>query len=170
MKWNTAWEKRLTGSESLTFEIEQHDIHVGFTGTQKGMTDAQTETVRSCLQGLGPGFLHHGWCIGADAQADEIARDLGYKIIGHPPIKTAKKADLPEPEIMCAPREYMARNDDIAIASSVVVATPKGFKEEKAYSGTWATIRRARKYSLFVIIVWPDGTASIEVGKDGCAN
>lgn len=147
-------------------EVTNLDLHIGFTGTRKGMTDAQKEAVRLILIGLGtPAWLHHGWCDGSDAEADEIARPIGYKVIGHPPLDTKYKADLPEPEIMCDPKPYLDRDLDIAIASSILVAAPKGFEEEFR-SGTWATIRRGRVHCQFVIVVWPDGSWKLEYTDD----
>lgn len=136
-------------------------IHVGFSGTQGGMTEPQMKSLKSLLLGLSPGYLHHGWCIGADAEADRIGRDLGFKIIGHPPTVTKKMAILPEPFIMCDPKEYLDRNTDIALASEIFVATPKEY-EEVVRSGTWSTIRRARGRASFICIIWPDGSWEIE--------
>lgn len=136
-------------------------IHVGFSGTQVGMTDEQKQSFRNVLTGLSPGYFHHGWCRGADAEADEIARDLGFKIIGHPPTNTKKMATLPEPFIMCDPKDYLDRNLDIAIASEIFVATPKEFKEIKR-SGTWSTVRRARGRAEWLCIINPDGSWTVE--------
>jgi hypothetical protein len=125
------------------------------------MTEPQKGSVHIILTGLSPGFFHHGWCIGADAEADEIARSLGYKIIGHPPKNKSKMADLPKPLIMNEPKEYLDRNKDIAIASGVLIGAPKEFTEQQR-SGTWSTIRRGRKHSTYVFIVWPDGSWTID--------
>lgn len=137
--------------------IQEDFLHIGFTGNQEGMTDAQKDVLEKLLVGLAPGWFHHGWCIGSDEQSDPIARNVGFQVIGHPPIKTTKMSKtLPDPAIMCEPRDYLDRNTDIAVACPVVIAAPKQTKEI-LYSGTWSTIRRARKYSTFTIILWPNG-------------
>jgi hypothetical protein len=135
----------------------------GFTGTQKGMTGAQYRRIDEWLL-LGLLYqnskeFHHGLCIGSDAQAHWIARRYGYRIIGHPPINRSK-IDL-ECEANCdelmPPKEYLDRNTDIAKVSSILLAAPKEVEEQLCGSGTWATIRRGRKYSDFVSIVFPNG-------------
>ena len=151
-----------------SLEMLEEDLHVGFSGTQQGTTDLQLAAVEPVIFGLAPGWFHHGWCIGADEEVDPIARKHGFEIIGHPPINTSKMAkSLPEPTIMCEPREYLPRNTDITIASSILIATPKGYKEEH-FSGTWSTIRRARKHCQFIILIYPNGTWEVEV-TDGYA-
>lgn len=42
---------------------------LGFTGTRQGMTDYQQAQVRRFLVAYQCTILHHGDCIGADAQA-----------------------------------------------------------------------------------------------------
>ena len=55
-------------------------------------------------------------------------------------------------------KDYLVRNHDIVDVCDVLVATP-GQKEEQIRSGTWATIRYARKIRKQIIIVYPDGLA-----------
>jgi len=52
------------------------------------------------------------------------------------------------------PRPYIARDDDIIAASSTIIATP-GEAAEVLRSGTWTTIRHARKAGKDVRIVTP---------------
>lgn len=145
-------------------------MRVGFTGTQKGMTDRQRETVKRLLSAASdinmfwkPDVFHHGDCIGADEQADEIARGYGYEIVVHPPLRNDKRAFVSSEGVTYRePKEYLTRNVDIVNETDLLIATPKGFVEEKAYSGTWATIRRAREKGMRLIIVWPDGTFTEE--------
>jgi len=144
-----------------------NEIHIGFTGTQKGMTTPQAEMVTTFLTGFvsdAKGYLHHGWCVGADEEADAIARRLGYSIIGHPPIVTAKMADLPEPLVMCDPKDYLTRNTDIAKAAKILLAAPNTYSEQPR-SGTWSTVRRGRKFCWFVFVVYPDGSWTLDTTK-----
>lgn len=53
------------------------------------------------------------------------------------------------------------RNHDIVDATEWLIATPKKFEEIR--SGTWATVRYAKKVKKPVTIIWPDG--SIEEWK-----
>jgi hypothetical protein len=46
-------------------------------------------------------------------------------------------------DVVLTPRPYLVRNRHIVDASSVLIATPKG--DEELRSGTWSTVRYARK-------------------------
>lgn len=141
---------------------------VGFTGTRRGMTGAQRVTLRELLQiqWLGPGTtLHHGgvtgedrhgsWAgaKGADRQAAMLAQSLGYRTLMHLPTGHD-------------PADYIARNHAIVDACDELIATPGGTREELR-SGTWATVRYARKIRRMTTIIWPDGSISFEPGGSG---
>jgi hypothetical protein len=104
-------------------------------------------------------ILHHGDCVGADAAAHQIARDLGITVVVHPPVSNKKRAFC-EGDQELPPKEYLVRNRDIVDASQVLVATPGGF-QEKRRSGTWATVRYATcglsPNVKCAQIIWPDG-------------
>lgn len=135
--------------------------HVGFTGTQKGMTTDQRDVLTNLLVCSNSTF-HHGDCVGADEEADAIARKAGFRIHLHPPINDSKRAfcgnadDMREP-----PKPYMERNEDIVAVSGILFATPSGPEDQNPRSGTWATIRRAIKRGIVVIIIMPDGSARL---------
>jgi len=134
-------------------------MSVGFTGTQKGMTIEQRVAVCELLEEVlaKHQVLHEGDCVGADVQCCMIAKSLGFRIICHPPLDSSKRAFFPADETW-ARREYMERNQDIAKeARHFLIATPSTDKEELR-SGTWSTIRRARRFQRKIIIVLPDGT------------
>jgi hypothetical protein len=138
-------------------------VTIGFTGTQKGMTTQQEETVLYLLTPTASAQeeFHHGDCVGADLQAAEIAHGLGYKIISHPPINDSRRGWYEHNDVILPPKEYMLRNEDIADASETMIATPSTYGERN-HSGTWATIRRARARKRLIYIVWPDGLYRIE--------
>jgi hypothetical protein len=50
----------------------------------------------------------------------------------------------------------LERNTEIVKACDVLIATPKE-QDEVLRSGTWATIRRARKYDKKLAVIFPDG-------------
>ena len=135
-------------------------IHIGFTGTQHGVTGAQLNRVAHILgrwERVWPGVcLHHGDCLGADQQAHQIARGLGMRIEGHPPLNPAKRAWC-EFDVQCDAETYLARNRAIVKATAHLLAAP-ATPHEQLRSGTWATIRYARQQNQEITIVGPDGT------------
>lgn len=139
-------------------------MKIGFTGTQHGMTPDQKHTVVNLLSRR-DGEFHHGDCIGADADAHDIAENLPYWIVSHPPINDAKRAHKKAHEFR-EPKDYLARNRDIVDETERLLATPREFEEELR-SGTWATIRYARTRGRPVFIVLPDGKVQVESGADG---
>jgi len=130
---------------------------LGFTGTSRGMTQKQLATVRYLFNELQLHVLHHGDCIGADAQAHRIAMDLQARIVIHPPDDPKKRAFCIGADEVKPTFPYLVRNHHIVDHSrDGIVAVP--FRESEVRSGTWATIRYARKAKLKIWLVWPDGT------------
>jgi hypothetical protein len=142
------------------------EVKVGFTGTQEGMTDEQKVFFKSLMREYQPTEFHHGDCIGSDTEAHDIVWDLitlegmNCKIVVHPPEDESKRAFAGDQEIavvVLPPKPYINRNHDIVNATDILVATPRQFTEV-VRSGTWATIRYARKSrGGKVMIVRPDG-------------
>ena len=135
--------------------------HAGFTGTRNGITFHQAQKIRVMLTALDKVmFFHHGDCVGADASAHHIAIQCGKSIIIHPPVDDKYRAFMGGGEVRYA-KEYIARNHDIVDECMVLIACP-GERIEKMRSGTWATIRYARKMKKQIIIIFPDGETKIE--------
>ena len=126
-------------------------MKVGFTGTRKGMTDQQKNNLKDALKGAKE--FHHGDCIGADAEAVEIAISIGIVIWCHPPLNDSKSAFMPYDFITSA-QEYLTRNRYIVDSVDVLYACPDG--PEKLRSGTWSTIRYALKRRKKVVIFYPN--------------
>jgi hypothetical protein len=142
-------------------------MKLGFTGTRRGLTAAQEVTLRKLIEEWNPREFHFGCCVGADAEAAQLVNDLTMAVLyGYPsniPAMTADKAvdlcdDLGEP------KPPLDRNHDIVAACDMLLACPEGTQEERR-SGTWHTVRGARKARKPVLIVWPDGTALLEANK-----
>ena len=137
--------------------VKKHPLdgrHVGFTGTRQGMTSAQAEVVATLLKA---GVLHHGDCVGADAQAHAIARENGLGVVIHPPTSTSLRAFC-KGDLSWPLKPYLQRNRDIVDSTQELVATPAGPEEQR--SGTWSTIRYARKRGKPVTVVYPDGVVT----------
>lgn len=120
-------------------------MKLGFTGTQVGMSERQKAQLVAVLVRYNISEFHHGDCIGADAEADAIARAHGIPITIHPPIIPSKRAYCGKPgDGLWLPKQYLERNHDIVDATDFLVAAPRT-DEEELRSGTWATVRYARK-------------------------
>jgi hypothetical protein len=129
---------------------------MGFTGTQVGMTAGQKEELQHVLMdGVEIGFthFHHGDCVGADEQAHDCAKALGYLIVIHPPLNPSKRAYCVGYETR-EPKDYLDRNHDIVEETAVLIAAPKQ-RFEVQRSGTWATVRYAWQASKRVALVMP---------------
>lgn len=137
-------------------------MKVGFTGTQSGMTKAQKLSFLTLLKRIKPAELHHGDCVGADADAHDLTRELlpQTKVTGHIPLDDYKRA-FKKCDEEREPLPYLERNEKIARECDLIIAAPKE-DEETLRSGTWATIRRARKTRTNILIIWPNGTIKKE--------
>jgi len=127
------------------------------TGTRDGMSSAQQLGLKEILHGCYPenATLHHGGCRGADTEAHTTVACLATRIIRPGDWQRhaywAKRGDYHE---LLEPRPYLDRNKDIVRACDMLIAAPRTLTEELR-SGTWATIRYARKQGVAVIILDP---------------
>ena len=131
----------------------------GFTGTQYGMRPAQKKVLRQLLidlREIGITRLHLGDCIGADAQAYAIAKDLGFYLIGHPPTDPRKRAMLSYNETRDE-FPFLVRNGHIVTECAYLVVTPHTTYHVKR-SGTWATFRNAKRRGREGCVIDPYGT------------
>ena len=135
-------------------------MNIGFTGTQRGMTLAQAETLDRVLLTIKDKIdsAHHGDCVGADKQFHDLitAYGLNEKIVIHPPKNHKARAFCESPNIREG-KDYMVRNQDIVNDSEVVFATPIAYEASHPRSGTWATIRRSKNKGNTTIVIYPDG-------------
>lgn len=134
-------------------------MKVGFTGTRKGMTHAQKVKLTEELP-LGGRDFHHGMCEGSDDEASRIALNLGYLVVGHPGMNDAGMTQVfGVRNQQHSPKPFLRRNHDIVDETDMLIATPSSRTERLRGSGTWATIRYARKQRKRVVIIYPDGSA-----------
>lgn len=138
--------------------------NIGFTGTRRGMTEAQKVKVKETLEQY-MGQFHHGDCFGADEEANDIVKVMRiptgaprFDIFIHPPTDDSMRAycmDLGT--TILSEKGYLTRNRDIVDQTNRLIATPEKMVEE-AMGGTWATIRYARRLVRPIMIFWPDGS------------
>jgi len=128
-------------------------MRVGVTGTRSGMTNLQRFLVAGLLESLAGAELHHGDCVGVDAQVAQLARDLGYKIVCHPPEKQDLRAFEPADE-MREPISYFRRNRNIVDECDVLIVVPYQNSHQSS-GGTWYTHDYAQKKNKPLHIIWP---------------
>jgi len=134
---------------------------VGFTGSREAPTAPQRRALAQWMLERGVSELHHGDCVGSDKVAHMLARLFGWRVVVHPGMGPANlRAFVSNYEELRAAKPNLERNGDIATETDELVACPSG--PETLRSGTWATIRRARKLGRRINIFWPDGTATCE--------
>lgn len=139
--------------------------HIGFSGTRLGMSERQSISVLRLLTNrrimVRENWFHHGNCRGADAQACEMARKLGFKIYRHPALDKTYDASCPydetDPEY-----SYHGRNQRIVARTCGLIAAPH--RSESSGGGTWWTINCARRMKKPRIIVFRDGSTMEETG------
>jgi len=133
---------------------------VGITATRAGATPAQLDALLALLLRADVQELHHGDCLGGDADADGVACGLGIFRVAHPPSNPKLRAFC-RAERVLPPEEYKARDRAIVRAAGVLVAMPRTAAEQR-FGGTWYTVGHARLAGRPVVIINPDGTLRAE--------
>jgi len=136
-------------------------MHLGITGSRKGMTEKQFNLMKKWVkEDDSITHFHHGDCIGVDVQTATLIEHYlpNVWIVSHPS-KGNTRANGPAHEIM-RPKDYTVRDQDIVNASEYLWACPDG--KERVRSGTWTTVRMARKKGLSITIIMPDGEVIYE--------
>ena len=148
-------------------------MRIGFTGTRFGMTIEQEQCIINAVASvksegnLGHGLkrleFHHGVCVGSDEKFHKIVVKAGFgdNIIKHPPINDYLMSKTCIEGIFLEPKPFLERDDDVIKAVEIMLATPHE-EYEIMRSGTWATIRHARKKKKPIFIIFPNGEVSIQ--------
>ena len=152
-------------------------MKIGFTGTQSAITVAQFDLLTAVIDELEEMTeAHHGDCIGADKVFSELVDAIKFAVVmhTHPPLVEDKRAFC-RADVEHEAKAFLVRNHDIvdACGEDVILCCPKG--DEIVRSGTWATIRYAKKKSievgLKVHILYPDGQLEeVDYGGSKCPN
>ena len=138
---------------------------IGFTGTRHGMTEKQKESTQKFIISEKFSEIHHGDCIGSDKEMHEIITNYrekekkNIKIVGHPPKYNKYRANC-KCDIFLAKNDYLTRNHDIVDSTDILIATPE--TKERLHSGTWSTVRYARKKGKKIYIIHQNGKITVE--------
>lgn len=135
---------------------------LGVTGSRSGITSRQSKWLNEFFDDNDISRLLHGDCEGADEAADTIAMKHGVKrwampgtdALGRSPYRAYCAA-----EYIAEPRLYQVRNQYIVDNCELLVALPKSV--ERVRSGTWATIRYARRVHRQHFIIYPNGVIGV---------
>ena len=119
-------------------------MKLGITGTRKGISQPQTLYFIRFMSENNISELHHGGCRGVDLQLEDTANKLfqNVYIVTHLP----KKKDS---------EQYIKRNHEIVDICDYLLAFP--YASEVLRSGTWATIRYAKKVGKEGKIIYANG-------------
>jgi hypothetical protein len=134
-------------------------MNIGFTGTRNGMSENQKKTFEFIISTIPILRFHHGDCVGADEDAHNIVleyrKTYQVEIIVHPPEnRDYCKVNRDEYDEIKKPLSYSERNKNIVDSSDILIACPNTLYETTR-SGTWSTVRYARKKKVPVIILEP---------------
>jgi len=135
-------------------------VILGFTGTRRGMTAAQRATLADCVSVL-PARAVHGGAVGADEEFDAFlvrAGMVAQDVDVYPASVDRWVKWVDAGRTVYAVRPPLARNRFIVRDCDYLIAAP-ATAEEVRRSGTWATIRYARRPIARrpIVILLPEG-------------
>ena len=134
-------------------------VKIGFTGTRHGMSDIQIQEFKNIIQAKNFKEFHHGMCVGSDKQAHDFIISKKIKTVGHPPKYKKFVADC-HCDILMKSYDYLKRNKNIVDETDILIAAPD--TKERVRSGTWSTVRYARKQHKKIYIIHKNGRVTIE--------
>lgn len=130
-------------------------MDVGFTGSRLGMTIGQVMALAGLLRETKAATFHHGCAIGADAQAHRAAEQIvGLQIHLHRPIEPFQM----EPGLTGVewqPKPFLKRNRLLVRSVRLLIGAPHGPDEHR--SGTWSTLRYAKRIGRPIAVLSPNG-------------
>jgi hypothetical protein len=147
-------------------------VRIGITGTREHPSDSQRNTlgmlITACMTvAISNREIHHGCATGADEFAHQIALTIpGLDIHGHPGYGHNRESPH---QMIIRPAEftslwraklYRDRNYDIVAACDLLIAIPQYPENDSRSerSGTWQTVRIARRARISIIEVTPTGS------------
>ena len=140
-------------------------MHIAFTGSRHGMNPIQRQNLYDKLETIDRGpecYFMHGDCVGADETAAMLAWKVGgFLIERYPSYLKHWQAHSVYGTQRCQPTHPRTRNRIMVRKCHWLIAAPKS-DEEEIYSGTWSTIRYARRLEKPITILYPSGQIGSE--------
>lgn len=150
---------------------------IGFTGSRQGFTDAAHASLYHALVEYRRYHArlaaHHGGCVGADRIFHELAREVwgeAAHVTIHPASNVHHRVrDLDDADEVRPASLARDRNEAIVratIGGGVLLACPWAAEgaDESLRSGTWQTVRLARRLVGGCVRIDPDGVVSSDRG------
>lgn len=134
-------------------------MKIGMTGSRDGISKEAIASFIEYIKSIEITEAHHGDCIGADTLFHNLMISMKVPVVIHPPtVDTYRSYCQGGTAMPC--KEYLSRNKDIVNTTDILIAFPSSDKEILR-SGTWSTIRYARKSRKSIIIIYPNGTREL---------
>lgn len=139
----------------MGYSIMRLGMHLGITGTRKGMTGKQRSKFTQLMRGMVVEKFSNGQCVGVDAQAVIIVKSLhpDCHVISRPGSNKSMTSDVYYTE-QYDPIDNLERNRQIVDECDLLIVVPET-KEEVIRSGTWSTFRYAKKIGRPTLVIWP---------------
>lgn len=138
---------------------------LGITGTKEGFSKTQFAAFKTVLATFiaenDVTVFCQGQCTGVDVEAaDWVHRSTQgkVKIQSHPPIKTQFLGES-HVDYSLKPKNYFARNRDIADIANVLFVCPLQ-ETEQDHGGTWYTYKYANEKGKKIVLITPSGKIS----------
>ena len=129
-------------------------MRIGVTGTREGANEFQLLKIVEFMESLGAGHeLHHGDCSGVDVQVAAAARELGWRIVCHPPKSTETQGYFGGDEVR-QPLGYLQRDRNIVDETDMLIVAPLQ-NTWQPKGGTWYTHDYAVKKGKIVHLFYP---------------
>ena len=143
---------------------------VGFTGSRNGTQNkVQLDVLKRLLENLcvrtgcyEEMLVEHGDCLGWDQVCHKIARKMHLRVFIHPPKNPTYRAFCDDATFVFPEKPYLDRNKSIVDRTQALIAVPSTMREEQR-SGTWSTVRYARKQGKRIFIILPNGALISEL-------
>lgn len=129
-------------------------MKLAFTGSRQNPSLSQLERALDYIEQMMPSEFHHGDCVGADRAMHFLVLANGCNIIHiHPPTNNRYRAHCAGASVMHPTAPYIERNHNIVNSCTHLLAMPMG--PERLRSGTWSTVRYARKLGMTIKVIYP---------------
>lgn len=123
------------------------------------MSAAQLDKISRLLALIEPEEVHHGDCVGADAEVHAVCAELGLHVVLHPPLNDTLRAWCAGEHVLRSlrPQPYDTRNLRIVRDVQLLLAAPAIAEYANVRSGTGHAIATARNLRVARLVVLPDG-------------